>query len=261
MPRLNRTLNDTALRQAVLEWNEGTQRLVSQIRSLPQAPKTSVRKSAPLSFLSPSSPESKQWKKLVPSPSVVLILGKRGSGKSALGYYLLELLHTQKKSYVVGLPKDAYHLLPPHYGVVSRLESAPKKSVVLIDEAYTFYQSRESQTKQAKELLGILGASRKKKQTLIFVAHESRQIDINVIGHVDVLVMKRPSLFQGGLDRPVIREIINKAKVAFGQVKGDKRRFGYVISDPAGFEGLMENETASFWNEQLSETFVEVEKK
>lgn len=206
------------------------------------------------------SNEEKTWKRIVPSPSVVLILGKRGSGKSSLGYYLLEILRSRGKVYVVGFPKEASSLLPRWCGVVRQLENAPPGSIVLVDEAYTFYQSRESYTQRAKGLLAILGSSRKKGQTLVFIAHESRQIDINVLSHVDVLVMKQPSLFQKGLDRPIIRDIVEKANNFFHTVrKGDRRRLGYVLSDPGGFEGVLSNPTASFWSEDLSRTFVEVE--
>ena len=41
---------------------------------------------------------------LVPHPSIVLVLGKRGSGKTALGYRLLELLRGHAEPYVVGIP-------------------------------------------------------------------------------------------------------------------------------------------------------------
>jgi hypothetical protein len=36
--------------------------------------------------------EAGNWLRLIPHPSIVLILGKRGGGKSALGYRLLEHL-------------------------------------------------------------------------------------------------------------------------------------------------------------------------
>lgn len=210
-------------------------------------------------FTRPYDPLANKWRSLIPNPCVAMILGKRGSGKSALGYYLLEILHGRQKAYVVGFPEEDRNLLPDWCKIIPRLEEAPNKAVILVDEAYAFYQSRESYTSSAKSLLPILGMSRKKKQTLIFIAHESRQVDINVIGHVDVLVAKQPSLFQKKLDRPAIRDIIEEAKVLFASLKGkDMKRCSYVISDPAAFEGVMQNPIASFWNETMSDVFVEV---
>jgi uridine kinase len=51
-------------------------------------------------------------------PAVVLILGKRGSGKSALAYRLLELFRYQVASYVVGASDHARKRLPDWIGIV-----------------------------------------------------------------------------------------------------------------------------------------------
>ena len=62
---------------------------------------------------SPSSPLSNsaapaivdgRWREVILPSSVVLILGKRGSGKSALAYRLLELFRYHKLPYVVAVP-------------------------------------------------------------------------------------------------------------------------------------------------------------
>ena len=229
------------------------QELIAQLRRIAN-PAPICKESA-----NPYDPIANKWRSLIPNPCVAMILGKRGSGKSALGYYLLEILRKRRNAYVVGFPEEDRELLPKWCKIIPRLEEAPEKAVILVDEAYAFYQSRESYTSSAKSLLPILGMSRKKKQTLIFIAHESRQIDINVIGHVDVLVAKQPSLFQKKLDRPAIRDIIEEAKTLFAGLKGkNMKRYSYVISDPAVFEGVMENPIASFWNETMSDVFVEV---
>lgn len=48
------------------------------------------------------------WLDILPPGSVTLIIGKPGSGKSALGYFLLERLHYRTSCYVVNLPKRAH---------------------------------------------------------------------------------------------------------------------------------------------------------
>jgi hypothetical protein len=45
------------------------------------------------------------WLKRIIHPSLVLILGKRGSGKSALAYYLIGIHRYGLKPYVVGIPQ------------------------------------------------------------------------------------------------------------------------------------------------------------
>ena len=48
-----------------------------------------------------------RWREVILPPVVGLILGKRGSGKTALGYWLLELFSYRLTPYVVGAPSQA----------------------------------------------------------------------------------------------------------------------------------------------------------
>ena len=48
-----------------------------------------------------------RWLNIIKHPSVILIVGHRGSGKSALGYKLLEYLRWKGQICVVGLPQKA----------------------------------------------------------------------------------------------------------------------------------------------------------
>lgn len=68
-------------------------------------------------------------------PSTVAILGRRGAGKSATAYRLLELLRDRAAPCVVG-PESLKRLLPEWIGVVATLDEAPSNTVVLVDEAY-----------------------------------------------------------------------------------------------------------------------------
>ncbi len=72
---------------------------------------------------------------MIEHPAVVLILGKRGSGKSALAYPLLELFRYRVTPYVVGVPLRARKLLPDWIGIAPSLEDVPPNSMALVDEA------------------------------------------------------------------------------------------------------------------------------
>ena len=112
------------------------------------------------------------WRRTLQHPAVVLILGKRGSGKSALAYRLLELFRYQLMPYVVGAPDQARPLLPDWIGMAPSLDAIPPKSIVLIvlvDDAYLRYRARESQAQQSREMSRLLNLSRQREQTLIFV--------------------------------------------------------------------------------------------
>ena len=69
----------------------------------------------------PQTVEAGNWLKLIHHPSVIVILGGRGKGKSALGYRLLEYLRWTASPYVVGLPENARKLLPDWVGLAARL--------------------------------------------------------------------------------------------------------------------------------------------
>jgi hypothetical protein len=199
--------------------------------------------------------EAEKWLKLIKHPSLVLILGKRGSGKSGLGHRLLECLRFIAPVYVIGLPKEARALLPDWIGMAACLEDVPDGSIVLVDEAYIRYHARAGTTTSAREMSQILNLSRQKKLTIIFVSQEARQIDKNIVSSADVVIFKEPSSLQAKFDRRELNEITVKAKDAFANVKGDKRPWSFVSAPDADFAGIVQNTLPTFWHEKLSHIF------
>jgi len=86
--------------------------------------------------------------------------------------------------------------LPEWIGVAEDLEHIPNGSIVLIDEAYLSYHSRESHKSKSTEVSQIVNLSRQKEQTLIFVTQEARQIDINIASQANVIIFKELSMLQ-----------------------------------------------------------------
>lgn len=194
------------------------------------------------------------WLTRIVHPSVVLILGKRGSGKSALGYRLLELLRYMANIYVVGVPEQARSLLPEWIGIVSSLEDLPNKCIALVDEAYLAYNSRGSMTAKNKAMSQALNLSRQKEQTLIFISQEAGHIDKNIAGSANVFVFKELGMLQLECDRPQLNKIATQAKQALASIQGNKQRWSFASTD-SDFQGLMENELPSFWKPRLSRAF------
>lgn len=196
-----------------------------------------------------------RWLKIIVHPSIVLVLGKRGSGKSGLGYILLELFRYRLTPYVLGIPAKAQKLLPDWIGVAQNLDEIPQNSIVLIDEAYLSYHSRESLKIQSREMSQIVNLSRQRNQTLIFVTQEARQIDKNIASQANVIIFKEPAMLQLKFDRPELNDIAIRAKSAFSNLSGDKRRWAYVYSPDADFMDLLENALPTFWSAKLSHAF------
>ena len=210
-------------------------------------------KAAPKQTWNP--PPDSLWLDLLRHPCVVLILGRRGSGKSGLGYRIIELMRHRGEPYIVGLPAQAQKHLPDWAGTVDRLEDVPPKAVVLVDESYLHYPSRASMDSGGRDIGSLINLSRQRDQTLIFVVQEARQLDVNIVSQIDVLAVKELSDLSRGFERPQLRGLTDKARAAFRTVHGDRRRWSWVYSEFASYQGLVSNELATFWKPRLSCAF------
>lgn len=181
---------------------------------------------------------------------IMLIIGKRGGGKTALGMSFVELGKIfNKKIYAVGFEDSK---VPSWVKKSGNVEEVPNSSLVLIDEAGIAYSSRSSMKKSNKELSNLLSIARHKNLSLIFVTQNSAMLDLNVLRLADVLLFKEPSLLQLRFERKALQDMFSKVSKNFKTLK-DKRTYFYVISDE--FEGLVVNRLPGFWNESISKSF------
>jgi hypothetical protein len=202
--------------------------------------------------------EPMQWQQIISSPSIVLILGRRGSGKSALGYRLLEYFRYTLSLYVVALPRSARRLIPDWIGCVPSLGDIPPKSIALIDEAYTQFHSRSFSEHKSRILSELINLSRQRELTLIFVTQEARQIDRNIASSANVVIVKDPSILQLEFERKELRNILAEAKKMFVPIGGKERNgWSYVYAPESNTQGMIENSLPSFWSPHLSKAFLD----
>ncbi len=196
------------------------------------------------------------WLKVLSRYPVILILGAKGTGKSCLAFWLLEIMRYRGPCYLYRFPEEGKDLLPPWLGILQELADAPAGSIILIDEAYLSFFSRDSQSGANKEITRIVNLTRQKNISLIFVAHESRHLEKNILSGIDTLIFKKPAPLQIGLDRSFLKPYLLKAQKAFeGKNEAACKNLSYVCFSPSGFEGTLENGKASFWSEDLSHIF------
>lgn len=196
----------------------------------------------------------------LPDDGLVLIIGRRGSGKSTLGYCILEYEHYVKKRpcYVYNFPKP--ELLPKYIHPIDTLEF-PEGSVVLIDEGYMNFSARSPLSHKNRFVSNLNGLARQKGLLIIYISQESSSIDINIIRGIEVILIKALSMNQVRFERKEIRNFLKKVKDEIDKL-GDAdiiRKSTYVVCDLIGkkFEGLIvgSNTKPLFWNEEISKAW------
>jgi len=157
------------------------------------------------------------WFTILDEPFVVLILGERGGGKTALGHLLLELFSDQgrrRKAYIIGFPMHKRHLLPDWITPLDTFEF-PEDSVVLLHEAHFYLHARRSMEEGHLEIDKLITISRHKNVDIIVETQQSFRLDRNVVAEVDAIIFRVPELMQEKFERPEVRWITKMAKEAF----------------------------------------------
>ncbi len=184
--------------------------------------------------------------------SIGLILGARGSGKSALGMSILESAkaQTSRPIYAVGFKAEA---LPDWITTVTHLDDIPNNSFVLIDEGGIEFSSRNSQSDSNKLLSQLLFIARHKDMTILFITQNSSTLEINAIRQLDFLLLKKPSLLQKDFERGRIREMYDKVDTEFKELAVREEGLVYVYADC--YKGFASNQLPTFWGEDVSKSY------
>ncbi len=187
------------------------------------------------------------------SSLIMLIIGKRGSGKTALGFSLLEMLAGKRKAYYIRKAK-----LPWWIHQVDSIDKIKNNSLVLVDEAALSFSARESMSKSNKFLGKLMAIARHKNLTLILITQNSAMLDLNILRLADTLLFKEPSLLQARFERKAIGDLFKKVESAFHVLKDkEKKKYAYVIDDE--FEGTLSFPLPGFWSDSLSKSYSDAE--
>ncbi|MBD3259431.1 hypothetical protein GF371_02255 [Candidatus Woesearchaeota archaeon] len=195
---------------------------------------------------------SKFESELLGKESVIgIIIGARGSGKSAIGMKLLENFRTKtnKNVYAMGFRKED---LPGWISVVENINQIKNDSVVLIDEGGIVFSSRKSMSTANQLLSDLLMIARHKNLSVLFITQNSSNLEVNVLRQADFLVMKPSSLLQKDFERKIIKNIYEKVADDFEEHSDDK---GLTYIHSSKFQGFVSNELPSFWSQKVSKAF------
>lgn len=186
--------------------------------------------------------------------TIMLVVGRRGSGKTALGMRLLEAFH--KKINNRGLYAVGYNSakLPLWIHKIDSVLDAPSNSVVLVDEGAVVLSSRDSHNGTNKAVGKLMAVARHKNLSLILITQNSAMIDVNVLRLADTLIVKQPSLMQTRFERKEMKALYDQTTPYFVDLKGiEQKQALYVIDDE--FEGFLKAGLPDFWTEKISKSF------
>ena len=183
--------------------------------------------------------------------TIGIILGARGSGKSAFGLKLLENLHaiSGRKMFAMGFKSGE---LPKWIRAIDDIELIENNSYVLIDEGGILFNARQGFSDANQLLSKLLLIARHKDLSIMFISQNSSNLEINAIRQADYLVLKPSSLLQLDFERKKIKEIYVEASEDFSRYKKTKG-LTYIYSDT--FKGFVSNPLPTFWTQNISKSF------
>jgi len=187
-----------------------------------------------------------------------IILGKRGSGKSGLAYYLMEecASHHGLHMGVCNFPEDRLSLLPPSVRILSLDELGEfSDAVIVIDEGTTQIPAGQRQLEEFVK--GAQALCRQRNQALVIIFHASNDVGTRILRGMDTLIFKYPSArqIQWGSKDAQTKAMLEEARALIGMrpnVGQEMREFSLVDCEDPEYHGLMRNGLPSFWSDELS---------
>lgn len=219
------------------------------------------------------------WRDIFPEPFVVLLLGARGEGKSALSHRLVEEFEDDDRdAYIMGFPRSKADLLPDEIEILpatTTQDEWPENSIVLIHEAHQVLHARRSMDAENLELDQLVTVSRHKDSDIIYDTQQSQRLDKNAVAAVDGICVRWPALMQEQFERRALRPIISDARDALSKYvnvhdeedytyverkENDNgvdllKKHVYVHADQFRGEYPHEVELAEHWSEEISKAY------
>jgi len=191
-------------------------------------------------------------RKLEEKSGIVVIAGRRGAGKTALGFRILENIASKKVRPVYALLFPG--ILPAWINRITSMMDAPNGSVVLIDETSLEFRAKSLNTRKNNRILELFAIARHKDLSLFFITQHTTTVDICIIRQADTLILKEPSLIQEKTERSELRDLVEAAKESFGKLpKGERELYAYVVDDE--YVGLIQNALPTFWSQVISKAY------
>jgi len=190
---------------------------------------------------------------------VILILGKRGSGKTAFALKLGEYVFAvhQCPVWLVGIPEEISVYLPKWVSIAQDIDQVDLGAFIIVDESGLQYMAAKFQSDTNTVMRKLLMIARHRKQSLVFICQVAADVDKAVVRQADCRVFKQPTRMQPKNDRPEVRQSAGQALKVFDALsKDEKLRTAYIDDDD--FIGVLQCDLPDYWREELSFAFANV---
>ena len=166
--------------------------------------------------------------------AVVLILGKRESGKTVLAYRLAEFL--ERPTYVISPNQKPLSWMTEIK--LEDIDAIPPNSTLILDDIPLYLSSRDYNEATARNVERLIPVTRHRKIMLIFISQTSGFADRWTMD-ADAIFLKNSSILYQDIERPAVKKLIDKAKPYFeGQPDIWQKKHAYFLTD--SFEGIIE---------------------
>ncbi len=122
---------------------------------------------------------------------IVLIVGGRGSGKTATALWLAEQIKKERPVYVCGNAIKSEDL-PEWIKTEQDAVNTPVGSLVILDEAGIVVSARESNQKSSIILTKHLLTLRHENKSIIFMTQHTKIADVNLSRLAEIIMFKQP---------------------------------------------------------------------
>ena len=205
----------------------------------------------------------------LPIQGVVVITGHRGEGKSALAWWLAEATKKKiaskfkKRAQIAafGIPEEARKVFPKrlrikHVDTLEEVSELKNGSIVVVDESSFVANARRAMNDNNLKWLQLISIARHKDFLFIFIAQDNKQLDVQILGSADYVIMKRPTELHLEFSRPQFKKQLLKAYEAFDRMRGDTRKKAYIANYHRTSESnFLPCKMPSWWNDKVSKAY------
>lgn len=198
--------------------------------------------------------------KSLPEPAVILIVGRRGSGKDVTAHQAARELSRCNTCKIPVYTKYIYvDLKPEKYGLPEYFRMFDRKfyesTIILLSDAHLSLYSREWGTDFNKTMDKIQTIARHRNIDIIYTTQQTRRLDINIVAGVDCILFKEPSLMAYKFERQEIKDMTEQTKTYFSD-KPKKWKWEHALAfTHTGIHKVENIKKPYYWTEELSKAY------